>query len=139
MKLFLPVRRATLLIPSGPEGDQDRKHLFILLTDPHDDGTGCKRVLLVSTSTVKPNAHHDPACLLYEGDHPFIKRKSYIVYQRARIEQADKITRGLKNGVFIQQEVMDSAIFARVCKGLEESMRTAPDILAFYRQATSRP
>jgi len=38
MSLFLPIKRATLLVPSGADGDPDRKHLFVLLTDPADDG-----------------------------------------------------------------------------------------------------
>ena len=34
MSLFVPFRRATLLIPTGAAHDPDRKHLFIVLTDP---------------------------------------------------------------------------------------------------------
>ena len=34
MKLFVPCRRAALLVPSGPAHDPDQKHLFILLNDP---------------------------------------------------------------------------------------------------------
>jgi hypothetical protein len=34
MTLFVPFKRATLLVPSGPANDPDRKHLFVLLTDP---------------------------------------------------------------------------------------------------------
>lgn len=36
MSVFLPLRRATLLVPSGPQSDVDRKHLFILLTNAHE-------------------------------------------------------------------------------------------------------
>ena len=138
MRLFLPLKRATLLIPSGPLNDQERKHLFILLTDPQDDGTGIKYVLMVSASTIKPYIRHDATCILYKGDHPFIRQKSYIVYQKARIEQAEKVMHGVKKGLFIPQEAIDSTIFARICKGLEESRLTAPDILTFYRKATQR-
>lgn len=45
MSLFLPLKRATLLIPSGPQGDPHRKHLFILLTDPYADEVGKPFVL----------------------------------------------------------------------------------------------
>ena len=85
MSLFLPLKRATLLIPSGPQGDQDRKHLFILLTDPHADQAGKNCVLMVSLSTVRPGMPHDPTCILYAGDHPFVKHESYVVYQKARL------------------------------------------------------
>jgi len=136
MSLFVPLKRATLLIPSGAENDKDRKHLFVLLTDPHDDGTGTKCVLLVSLSTVKQNLPHDRTCILYQGDHPFIKRESYVVYQRARIEEVAKILRGVKSGQLIAQTPMDGAIFARICKGIEESRLTPPKSLNFYRMAT---
>lgn len=53
MSLFLPLRRATLLVPSGPDNDPDRKHLFVLLTDPVDDATGVKSVLMVSLFSIK--------------------------------------------------------------------------------------
>lgn len=57
MSLFLPLKRATLLIPSGPESDKDRKHLFILLNDPHDDESGKACVLMVSLSTVRQGVY----------------------------------------------------------------------------------
>jgi len=136
MSLFVPLKRATLLIPSGTENDKDRKHLFVLLTDPQDDDAGNKCVLLVSLSTVKPNLPHDKTCILYQGDHPFIKRESYVVYQMARIEEVAKILRGVKSGQLVAQAPMDGAIFARVCKGFEESRLTPPKLLDFYRKAT---
>ena len=135
MRLFLPLKRATLLIPSGSASDQERKHLFVLLTDPQGDDEKSRQVLMVSASTVKPGVRYDPTCLLYQGDHPFIRHKSYIAYQRARIELVMKVVNGVKAGVLIQHETMDSAIFARICKGLEESRLTTPDILDFYRKS----
>lgn len=138
MSLFLPLRRATLLVPSGPENDPDRKHLFILLTDPADDESGVKVVLMVSLSSIKPGVPHDPACLLYPGDHPFVKRDSFVVYQKARIEEADKVLRGVKDGKLVPQDPMDSAVFARICKGLEDSRLTPPKLLRFYLAATGR-
>ena len=74
MSLFVPFRRATLLIPTGAAHDPDRKHLFIVLTDPaqvldFDD----KHSLLVGVYSINPDSHYDPACELYAGDHGFIR------------------------------------------------------------------
>jgi len=138
MSLFLPLRRATLLVPSGPESDPDRKHLFILLTDPADAGAGVKAVLMVSLSSIKQGVPHDASCILYPGDHPFVKRESFVVYQKARIEDADKVLRGVKDGKLVPQDPIDSAVFARICKGLEESRLTPPKVLRFYLAATGR-
>lgn len=138
MSLFLPLKRATLLIPSGPQNDQSRKHLFILLTDPQDDEAGKKCVLMVSLSTIKPGMPHDPTCILYAGDHPFVKHNSYVAYQKARLEEANKLLRGVRNGQLAPHDPMDSAIFVQICKGLEESRLTPAKLLSFYRRAISQ-
>lgn len=137
MSLFVPFRRATLLIPSGPEHNPNQKHLFILLTDPVTTATGSKEVLLVGVSSVKQGQYHDPSCLLYPGDHPFLNRESFINYRGARIEDAQKIANGVKQGAFIAKDILSGEIFARVCYGLEQSRHTAPKILAFYQAATA--
>ena len=138
MSLFLPLKRATLLVPSGVVGDPDRKHLFVLLTDPADDGAGEISVLMVSLSSLRPGVPHDASCILYSGDHSFVKRQSYVVYQKARIEAVDKILRGVKDGKLIPHDPMESGIQARICKGLEESRLTPAKVLKFYRSATGR-
>lgn len=137
MSLFLPFQRATLLIPSPSESDAGRKHLFILLTNPYPHPeSNIKSVLLVSISTLKPSLPHDPACKLYNGDHPFIKDDSYVVYRLARIETADKLIKGVNQGIFKHKETLGGDIFARVCHGLGESRFIAPAILKFYEAAT---
>lgn len=130
--MFFVVRRATLLIPSGPPDDPNRKHLFVCLTDPIGPGGD---ILLVSISTFRQGESHDPTCRLFPGDHPFIRRESYVNYRFARIEPASKIERGVQQGVFIPQQVLDGAIFARVCNGLAESRFVTPQVLAFYAKA----
>jgi len=140
MSLFLPFQRATLLIPSGTENDPDRKHLFILLTDPYPHPeSNIKSSLIVSVSSLRPNLPHDPTCKLYSGDHPFIKHDSYVVYRSARIETADKLINGVNQGIFNHKESLSGDIFARVCHGLGESRFTAPAMLKFYQLATAKP
>lgn len=136
MSLFVPFRRATLLVPSGPQQNQNQKHLFILLTDPVPTAGGSKNVLLVGISSVRPGLFHDPACLLYPGDHPFLDRQSYVNYPRARIEDAQKLINGVKNGVLTPRDTLAGEIFARVCHGLTESRHASPKILEFYLAAT---
>jgi hypothetical protein len=135
MSLFLPLKRATLLIPSGPQDDEERKHLFILLTDPHETVPGVRSVLMVSLSSVRAGVPYDATCLLHSGDHPFVKHESYIVYQKGRIEDADKLLRGVKGGQLVPQEPMNDAVFTKICQGLAESRLTPPRLLNFYRRA----
>lgn len=133
MKLFVPYRRATLLIPSGPAHDSERKHLFVVLTDPAQvlDFAG-KHSLLVDIASIYPDIPYDLACELHAGDHEFIQHKSYIAYAHARIEPSQKLVNGVKNGDLVPKTMLAQEIFARVCKGLAESRFTAPRIIAFY-------
>jgi len=137
MSLFLPLKRATLLVPSSPDYDLGRKHLFILLTDPICDQSGRMSVLMVSLSSVKPGIPYDSTCILKQGDHPFIRQESYVQYARARIEDPNKLLRGVKAGTLIPFDPMVQNIFARICSGLEISLFTSPVIQQFYRNLLS--
>lgn len=138
MSLFVPLKRAALLVPSGPSVDPDRKHLFILLTDPCADEEGVQAVLMVSLSSVKPQIPYDPSCVLKAGDHPFVKRASFVDYGKARIEAVDKLLRGVKEGKLVPQPPVATEVFARICEGLVKSPRTAAKLLRFFRAACDR-
>lgn len=129
MTMFLPNRKASLLVPSGPDHDPDRKHLFIVLSDPVTDEYV---VLLVSISSVKENRWNDPSCLLYPGEHPFITKNSFVDYSSARIEPADKLLRGVQSGQLIAQSPVSQEIFERICAGVMASRRTPRHIKRFF-------
>ena len=131
--MFFVVKRATLLIPSGPPSDPNRKHLFICLTDP---AGVAKETLMVSVSTLRDGFPVDETCRLFEGDHSFIKRNSYVDYRSARIIAAEKLVKGVNQGQLIAMDALESSVFARVCYGLMQSPHTAPKLLAFYLAAT---
>jgi hypothetical protein len=132
--VFFVVRRATLLIPSGTADDPDWKHLFIVLTDPVGRD---REVLLSSISSVVAGRPPDPACLLYAGDHPFIRHDSYVSYRFLRIESEAALLRGLQSGALVAHDPLESALFARVCHGMEISRQVAPKYLAFYVECGS--
>ena len=132
MSLFIPAKRATVLIPSGPDHDPDRFHLFILLTDPVTDE---KLVLIVSISSVKPGIWYDSACVLAAGEHQFIKRQSWVDYRTLRIENATKLTSGVHRGMLVPQGTVDSEIFQRICQGLFETLHCKPKFKSFYLSA----
>jgi hypothetical protein len=133
MSLFLPVQRATLLIPTA----DDKKHLFILLTNPADyPPTNTQHTLIVGISSIRQGRPHDSTCCLYVGDHPFIKHESYVNYYYANILETRKLIDGYKNGVFEQRDALSTEVFARVCKGLMESRHTPLKLQQFYQLAT---
>lgn len=67
-------KRGTLLIPSGPSHDPDRKHLHVVCNDAREDGTH----LLVSISSWRSNG--DPTCQLQSHEHDFLDRLSFVEY-----------------------------------------------------------
>lgn len=137
MTVFQPVRRATLLIPSGPAHDIARKHLFIILTDPVANPLNGNKVsiLLTSLSTLDVALPHDPTCILYPGEHPFVTRESYVSYHTSRIEEVEKISRGVASGILAVKESMDNSIVDRICFGLN-SHKTPEKIKRFFRMYT---
>jgi len=139
MSLFVPFRRATLLVPSGPVNDPDRKHLFVLLTDPIEapDFEG-KQVLMVNIASVPNGLPYDATCIIQPAEHRFIKHESYVFYAKARIEAADKLLRGVKSGQLTAHDLMGHALVQRISDGLQKSPHTTPKIWHFYA-LTERP
>ena len=132
MNGWLPVKRATILLPSGPDQDLDRKHLFIVLTNPAaNDG----RVLIVPVNTVEEGVAHDSACYLYYQDHPFIQHKSFLKYRFCQLRSAAKLCAGANANLFVPQEQLNEQIFERVCHGLVTSKHTPPYMNTFYCNA----
>lgn len=127
--MFFVTRRATVLVPSGTQEQPDLKHLFILLNNPVH---AARLVLLVSISTIREGRYFDPACRLFDGDHPFISRQSYVVYQKARIEEASKLERGVQAKILVPRDPFSGEIFARVCEGVLTSKHTESAIKAFF-------
>lgn len=132
---FQPIRRATLLYPSGPANDPNRNHLFVLLTDPIADPLNGGKVcsLLCGLSTVYPTIYHDPTCILQPGDHPFITRNSFVFYAESRVVEAAKLVNGVAQGSFVAKPMMNSAVVDRICAGVLVSIHTPPKAQRFYK------
>lgn len=140
MSSFLPIRRATLLYPSGPAHDPDRNHLHILLTDPIVDPLNCGKFssLLTGLSTVYPGSSYDPTCILRRGDHPFVIRDSFMFYAEARVVETAKLVNGVAQGVFMAKSMMDVAIVDNICSGVLTSIHTPEKAKRFYRMCLNQ-
>jgi len=114
------VAGATLLIPSGPRGEN---HLFVLLNDPKVfagyGGRPC--VVLVNLSTAREGGELDDTCLLEPGSHPFVRQKSFVLYRAARLEPKAHLDQLVKQGFFKPHQPLDPGILAVVKAGLMTS------------------
>lgn len=126
--MFLPWPKATVLVVSGPNHDPNRKHLFVLLT--HGLGED-ERILMVSVSTFDSALPCDTSCVIEAGEHPFVRHRSWIRYDRPKYLPAAKILRAVESGVFIPRDPVSDALYERICDGLMRSPFAAPGDRAF--------
>lgn len=117
---FHPRKKTTLLMPSGPPGDPDRLHLWILLSDP----CALEAHLLVNVSSLRDDRFHDPACVIEPGEHKRITSRSWIEYRRARIELSSTLIKGEAAWFYRMSEPVSDSLFERICNGLLESELT---------------
>jgi hypothetical protein len=121
------LKKGTLLIPSGPTHDQDKKHLFVVCTDACAEG----RHLLVPINSWT-NDLCDSTCRLAAGVHDFVNRPSYVFYRKATIEPATALVRGVNESVFFPRDPMDGQTFLRILSGICQSPQT-PRKIKLYK------
>jgi len=118
----------TFLMTSGPAHDPNKMHLHIICTDPCINN--CQ--LIVSVATYRDP--YDATCILNVGDHPFICRKSYVVYGAIKIENCSTIDNGLRRKIFRLKQSMRTDVLQRVCDGILLSPHTKPKHKDYFKQ-----
>ena len=116
---------ATLLMPSGPDGD----HLYVVLNDPKPfHGYGSQPcVVLVNVTTVRAGVKHDDTCVLSPGCHPFVKDESYVLFRSARIERVSHVNQLVKQGLFKPQAAFAPNLLGFIKAGLRSSPFATPE------------
>lgn len=112
-------RKGTILIPSGPTADPDRKHLFVVCTDPCENN----QQVLVPISSVRSRLC-DQTCLLQPHEHPFLRRESFVFYRQTRIEAHQVLLDGVAQSLFEPRDDMNGQTFLRVFNGICRSSQT---------------
>ncbi len=136
MAAWVPRRSGTFLMVSGTNQDPERRHLFIICTNPDKDG----QVLLASISS-KPEGYserYDATCPLTQKAHAFLNRASYVAYRHARIENTSVLQKRLANKAIEPREDLRPAILEEICAGFAKSAKTPPECQIFYEQNKSR-
>ena len=71
------------------------EHLWIVISDPKQNRG---KVLLVNFSSVKPSVRFDDACVVDVGDHPYIKKKTFVYYDKARVATDRGLEKEISSG-----------------------------------------
>lgn len=125
---YQPKRGDTLLIPSGPSHDPDRKHLHGILTEKCGDDLH----LVVCVESIIPDAYHDPTCVLQIGEHKFITKPSWVNYQRTQCIKAVRLTKLVDGWLYTPKEPLTQALLDRICAGVLQSRMTPRGMKNYY-------
>lgn len=120
---------STLLIPSGPNRDPNRKHLHIVIAESR---RAPRQLLIVGVSSWHEKA--DATCRLRPSDHPFIQHDSYVHYRHADVRRADDLERGIAAGALVEREPVDAALLRAIADGFGASMFVKPYTREFLEE-----
>jgi hypothetical protein len=135
------LKGSTFLIPSGPASDPDRMHLHVCVSDEVtvDDQRPLAHVIVVSVSSVIDGVYSDPACELDVGDHPFIRRRSYVVYAKALATDVSALRRLVEEDEVKIRDAVREDVLKRIISGLLLSRHTPNRIKGIVRYAQPGP
>jgi len=128
--IYVPEKRNTLLIPSGTFEDPERKHLFVIVTNKGENNS----FLAVPVSSIKPDIYYDKTTLLPVGCHSFIRKPSYVLYEKADILKADRLIKCVEGWVYTPREKMPLPQFKAICNGVTVSEHTPQRIIAYFKR-----
>jgi hypothetical protein len=116
---YVPVKKGTILIPSGPSIDKMRKHLFVICTDACNQG--CQLLVPICTWT---NNLCDGTCVIDPYEHAFLRSKSYVLYRKSLIYESKKLVAGVEAKSLIPDKEMNGQTFLKVRNGICKSSET---------------
>lgn len=107
--------------------------MFVVCTSVAENGD----IVLASVSSWK-NDLCDPTCIIDVGAHPFIRKKSYVLYRKCRIENIATIQKGLQQNVFVPLDDVDDKIVQNIVRGLLQSKQTPWQVKRFVRRISGQ-
>jgi hypothetical protein len=116
----------SFLVPSGASGN----HLFVIILGPmliQQRGRQLQ-VVLVNFSTIRDNVPFDNACLVDEGEHPFVTRKSFVQYRYARIDAEEHVSSMVTSGAWPRQVACTPELLIKIIAGARRSNRITNEI-----------
>ena len=125
-------RGDTLLVAKHPDATP---HLWILVTDPDANGD----VVIVNVTDFRN--HSDQTIVLKEGDHPFIRKDSVVLYSDSQVVTVSSLMNALNSrlGICSQRECCSEQLLQRIRSGIFASDFTPNKIIEFCHRAWNIP
>lgn len=124
---YVPLKKGTIIIVSGTHHDPGREHLFIICTDVCVKGF---HVIVPLTSYV--NDLCDGTCIVERGEHPFVRKKSYILYRKAEVREASVLIAGVAAKIMRPHDDMNAQTFLRIRNGICRSIHTPRKVKKYF-------
>ena len=102
--------------------DIGKGHLWIVVSS--ETATGMIAVANLTTHGLERHACDDGCVIIDPGDHPFVKHRSCIRYDRAHLRPHDLLTRSVRDQTFPVDEPVSDELLARIQAALLASPRT---------------
>lgn len=101
------------------------EHLFVVLKDPTtypDEGYG-QRLCLVSVNltSVREGRNIDSACIIRQGEHPFIQHDSYILYEKMEFMDYQRTCEAVNSSVYRASTPVSPELLQRIIEGIQQS------------------
>jgi hypothetical protein len=106
---------------ASPDGS-DNFHLFVVVSKPDEDP---QHVVVVNLTTVRGVWSDDMTCVLERGDHKFVKHKSRVAYEYAKVVTLAALSDALENRLIFRNADMPAAMLARITTGFGASKRVS--------------
>lgn len=105
---------------TGGAGNRAGAHLMICM------GIDGKKDTAIIVPVVSRHDLSDTSCILFVGDHPFIKHDSCVAYDFARLVSLSEINSKIEKGHIRLREAVSAEVLKRVQVGFVLSDETAP-------------
>jgi prepilin-type processing-associated H-X9-DG protein len=128
-------RRLTLYASTPLPNEPDKKHYYVLLTDPvKSQSMGSNLVAWVSWESYLDDPTADKSCILDVGDHSSIRHKSRVNYSFADVVPVQSIESGIRKGTIVRlDELVSEEVYIKILRGLYASEITKARVETFCR------
>jgi len=92
------------------------RHLWVIISDPSYNS---EQVAIVNITSWEDEGDelNDSSCIVNDGEHPFIKHKSYVIYAKAKLTTVGNLQAAFNRGLLHVRENCSDDFLSKVLGG----------------------